>query len=178
MHVCLWRLQIIQLHNTSEYLSTYSLSGQPSSSFRDHRLTCLCLVLANEVLGNPCLTHIHLWEANKIIQGLTWFQKRNNLICIQKLPFHTRNYESKIWLSWIFKPQTTNLPLGMPETFSTEPFEMLHAVGSTKVKTAKSDQAKNYRDCRKTHEGSKTVGHDPKQSGGLRAVALLQTTNI
>ena len=75
-------------------------------------------------------------------------------------------------------PQTTNPPLGMPETFSTEPFEMLHAVGSTKVKTAKSAQAKNYRDCRKTHERSKTVGHDPKQSGGLRAVALLQTTNI
>ena len=29
----LWRLQIIQLHNTSEYVYTYSLSGQPSSSW-------------------------------------------------------------------------------------------------------------------------------------------------
>jgi hypothetical protein len=33
MHASLWRLQIIQLHNTSEYLYTYSLSGQPSSSW-------------------------------------------------------------------------------------------------------------------------------------------------
>ena len=33
IHVSPWRLQIIQLHNTSEYLYNYSLSGQPSSSF-------------------------------------------------------------------------------------------------------------------------------------------------
>ena len=33
IHVSLWRLQIIQLHNTSEYVYTYSLSGQLSSSF-------------------------------------------------------------------------------------------------------------------------------------------------
>ena len=37
IHASLWRLEIIQLHNTSEYLYTYSLSGQASSSlFRVH----------------------------------------------------------------------------------------------------------------------------------------------
>ena len=32
----LWRLQIIQLQNTSEYLYTYSLSGQPSSGLKNN----------------------------------------------------------------------------------------------------------------------------------------------